>query len=116
MFSSGVDPGRSFFMRYREQFRLIVVIALVCACISLTIGLATAQDPPQLPHTRLVNKQRGDQRKRPPQQQETQPQDAGGESIKIQTELVQLDVKVIDQNGRPVSGLTKGDFAVYEDR
>jgi Ca-activated chloride channel homolog len=116
MFSSGVDPGRSFFMRHREQFRVIVVIALACACISLTIDLATAQDPPQHPPTKLVNKQRGDQRKRPPQRQETQPQDAGGESIKIQTELVQLDVKVTDQNGRPVSGLRKDDFAVYEDR
>src|SRR5215471_5269424 len=27
-FSSGVDPGRGFFMSCREQFRLIVVIAL----------------------------------------------------------------------------------------
>jgi Ca-activated chloride channel homolog len=103
-------------MRNREQFRLIVVIAIVCACISFTIGLATAQDPLQLPHARLVNKQRGDQQKRSPQRQEAQPQDTGGESIKITTEMVQLDVKVTDQNGRPISGLTKNDFAVYEDK
>jgi len=103
-------------MRCREQFRLIVVIALVCVCISLTIGLATAQDPPHLPHARLVNKQRSDQQKRPSQRQQTQSQDTGGESIKIPTEMVQLDVKVTDQNGRPVSGLAKDDFAIYEDR
>jgi Ca-activated chloride channel family protein len=30
--------------------------------------------------------------------------------------MVQLDVKVTDQNGRTVSGLTKGDFVVYEDK
>src|SRR5262245_1359749 len=100
-------------MRYLEPFRLIVVIAIVSACISLTIGIATAQDPPQIPHARLVNKQR--EQKKTPQRQETQPQDAGGESIKIPTEMVQLDVKVTDQNGRTVSGLTKNDFAVYED-
>lgn len=103
-------------MRNREQFRIIVVIAIVCALISLTVGLATAQDPPQLPRSRLVNKQRGDQQKRPAQRQESQSQDAGGESIKISTELVQLDVKVTDHNGRPVSGLTKSDFVVYEDK
>jgi Ca-activated chloride channel homolog len=103
-------------MRHREQFRLIVVIAIVYACISFMIGLAAAQDPPQLPLAKLINKQRGDQQRRPPQRQEAPPQDAGGESIKISTELVQLDVKVTDQNGRAVSGLTKNDFVVYEDK
>jgi Ca-activated chloride channel homolog len=103
-------------MRHREQVRVIIVIALVCAYIALTIGLATAQNPLQLPRARLVNQQRGGQEKKTPQRQEAQPQDAGGESIKISTEMVQLDVKVTDQNGRPVSGLTKDDFVVYEDK
>jgi Ca-activated chloride channel family protein len=116
MFSFGVDPGRGFFMRYLEQFRLFVVIALVCACISLTIGPAAARYPPQLARARLDNKQRGDQRERPPQRQEAQSQNPDGDSIKITTEMVQLDVKVTDQNGRPVSWLTKNDFAVYEDK
>jgi Ca-activated chloride channel homolog len=116
MFSSGVDPGRGFFMRHRKQVRVIIIIALVCACISLTIVLTTAQKPPQVPHTRLVRQQRDDQQKKSSQRQETQPQDTVGESIKISTELVQLDVKVTDQNGRSVSGLTKNDFAVYEDK
>ncbi|MBO0862092.1 MAG: hypothetical protein J2P21_27080 [Chloracidobacterium sp.] len=30
--------------------------------------------------------------------------------------MVQLDVKVTDHEGRPVSGLTKYDYAVYEDK
>jgi len=30
--------------------------------------------------------------------------------------MVQLDVKVTDQDGSPVSGLTKNDFVVYEDK
>jgi len=105
-------------MRYQEQVRVTVVIALVCACLALTIGPAVAQDPPQPP--RPANQQKGEQKKKAPPRQETQSdrqsQDTGGESIKIPTEMVQLDVKVTDQNGRPVFGLTKGDFAVYEDR
>jgi len=105
-------------MRNREQARGIVVIALVCACLALTIGPATAQRPPQPP--KPANQQKGDQQKKASQRQEAQterqPQDTGGESIKIPTEMVQLDVKVMDQNGLPVYGLTKGDFAVYEDK
>jgi len=30
--------------------------------------------------------------------------------------MVQLDVKVIDQNGRPIYDLTKNDFVIYEDK
>jgi len=100
-------------MRNREQARGIVVIALVCACLALTIGPATAQRQPQPPKP-------ANQQKKAPQRQEAkserQSQDTGNESIKILTEMVQLDVKVTDQNGQPVSGLTKGDFAVYEDK
>jgi VWFA-related protein len=101
-------------MRHREQVRVIVVIALVCACLRLAIGPATAQRPPANP----ANQQTSDQKKKVPQRQEAPPerksQDIGGESIKIPTEMVQLDVKVTDQNGRPVAGLTKNDFVVYE--
>ena len=38
------------------------------------------------------------------------------ESIKISTELVSLDVTVIDQNNQPVYNLNKEDFTVYEDK
>src|SRR5262245_8914721 len=107
-------------MRYREQGRVILVLALVCACLTITIGLATAQNPPQPPAARLVNQQKGDQKKKTPQRQEEraerQSQDTGSGSIKIPTEMVQLDVKVTDQNGLPVAGLTRDDFVVYEDK
>jgi Ca-activated chloride channel family protein len=107
-------------MRYREQGRVIIVLALVCACLTITIGLATAQNPPQPPAARLVNQQKGDQQKKTPQRQETraerQSQDTGSGSIKIPTEMVQLDVKVTDQDGHPVPGLTRNDFVVYEDK
>ncbi|MFN2455812.1 MAG: VWA domain-containing protein [Pyrinomonadaceae bacterium] len=35
--------------------------------------------------------------------------------IRIETNLVQLNVGVADQQGRPVTNLSRGDFAVYED-
>ena len=37
------------------------------------------------------------------------------EVIKIETELVNLNVRVIDRNNRPVNNLTQNDFKVYED-
>jgi Ca-activated chloride channel homolog len=107
-------------MRHREQLREIIVIAPACACLALTIGLATAKNPPQPLPPRPVNQQSGDQQKKAPQRQEAraegQPQETGGVSIKIPTEMVQLDVKVRDQDGRSVPGLTKDDFVVYEDK
>jgi hypothetical protein len=35
--------------------------------------------------------------------------------IKIETELVNLNVRVVDRNNRPVNNLTQNDFKVYED-
>ena len=103
-------------MRNRGQVNVIVVTALVCVCLALTSGPATAQ----LPLAKPLNQQTSDQKKKSPQRQEApserQPQDAGGESIKIQTEMVQLDVKVTDQTGRSIPELTKDDFVVYEDK
>jgi Ca-activated chloride channel homolog len=99
-------------MRHRDQAHVIIVIALVCACIALTMSIATAQDP----RARPGNQQGGDRQKKTRQPQESQSQDTGDESIKIPTEMVQLDVKVTDQNGRAISGLSKSDFAVYEDK
>jgi Ca-activated chloride channel homolog len=106
-------------MRHREQCRVIVVVALVCPCLALTISLATAQNPQQPPPPEPANQQIGEQKKKSPQRQgaqtDRQSQDIGG-SIKIRTEMVQLDVKVTDESGHTVPGLTKDDFVVYEDK
>jgi VWFA-related protein len=107
-------------MRHREQVRVMIVIAPVCAFLALTLVPATAQNQSQLTPARSLNHQRSDQRKTSSRRQESQDgprsQDPGDASIKIPTEMVQLDVKVTDQSGRPVSGLTKDDFVVYEDK
>jgi VWFA-related protein len=107
-------------MRYQEQVRVIIVIALVGAPLTLTISPTTAHPSSQHLPNRLANQQKSDQRNTSSQrkntQEEGQSKNTGGESIKIPTEMVQLDVKVTDQNGRPASGLTKDDFVVYEDK
>src|SRR5215470_18296846 len=38
-----------------------------------------------------------------------------GDILKINADLVTLNVRVIDRNNRPINGISKGDFAVYED-
>jgi VWFA-related protein len=121
MLSAQAKSGKGlFFMRHRKQVRVIIAIAIGCAYLALTFGLATAQNPPQPTPNRPVNKQRRDQQKTSPQRQEAQEerqsQDTLGVSIKIPTEMVQLDVKVTDHDNRPISGLTKSDFVVYEDK
>ena len=107
-------------MRHRKQVRIVVVIALVWACLAITIGLATAENPPQPAPAGQFNQQRGDKQKKAPQRQEPRAErkseDTVDGSIKIPTEMVQLDVKVTDQNGLPIPGLTKNDFVVYEDK
>src|SRR5687768_4822735 len=37
------------------------------------------------------------------------------EIIKIDTELVNLNVRVVDRNNRPVNNLAEKDFKIYED-
>ena len=42
-------------------------------------------------------------------------QDPDDDVIRTDTSLVQLNIGVVDKQGRPITSLTKGDFAVYED-
>ncbi|MBO0859833.1 MAG: VWA domain-containing protein [Chloracidobacterium sp.] len=107
-------------MLHRERVRVIITIAAVGASLALKIGLAAAQNPPQPSPAGPLNQQSGDKQKPPQQRREAQAErqsrEVGEDPIKIPTEMVQLDVKVTDHEGRPVSGLTKDDFAVYEDK
>ena len=61
---------------------------IAVACLGVGVILAAAQDAP-LPQTSPAK-------------------------LRVTTRLVQLDVLVTDKQGRPVSGLTKDDFALYE--
>src|SRR5688500_13444490 len=35
--------------------------------------------------------------------------------VKVDTELVNLNVRVVDRNNRPISGLNQSDFKIFED-
>jgi len=43
------------------------------------------------------------------------PDDDENKIVKIDTDLVNLDVRVVDRNGRPVSNLAEADFKVFEE-
>jgi Ca-activated chloride channel family protein len=106
-------------MLNRTTFR-IISLALILALFGVAaIHNAEAQDPPRPPEP-----------KRPPQQQDARERKGaprqgaqadelgtpGEDRIKIDTDLVNLDVMVIDQNNNPVFNLKKEDFSVYEDK
>jgi Ca-activated chloride channel family protein len=106
-------------MLKRTIFR-VFSLALVIALLSLTsIYNAEAQDPPQPPQPKQAPQQKDAKDKKGAQRQGAQADDPGtpGEDrIKIETDLVNLDVTVVDQNNNPFFNLRKEDFSVYEDK
>jgi Ca-activated chloride channel family protein len=107
-------------MSNRSAFRS-VSLALILALLSMpAIYNAGAQDPPRPPQPKQPQQQQNDLRdKKGAQRQGAEAEDlgtSGEDRIKIDTDLVNLDVTVIDQNNNPVFNLKKEDFAVYEDK
>src|SRR6185503_8134107 len=103
-------------MRYPKSFRFMLVAALAgCLAFSITLSATAQQQPPQPPTKPPEQKKsdppKGDQKKAPQRQGavvEPPVQDLGGDStIKIDTQLVELDVTVIDQANRPIFTLSK---------
>ena len=111
-------------MRYLRLTRPLLVAALAgCLVLSMLVAVTAQQAPPQPPPKQSEQKKsdppKGDQKKTPTRQgaQAEQPTQDLGTSIKIDTQLVQLDVTVIDQGNRPIfDDLSKEDFTVYEDK
>jgi len=95
-------------------------LMLVVALLSLsTIRSAGAQDPPrppepkQTPQREDTRDKKGEKRQGAKADERTVNRD---EVFNIDTDLVLLDVTVIDQNNTPVMNLKKEDFSVYEDK
>jgi Ca-activated chloride channel family protein len=107
-------------MHRPERSRNTISTLLVCFLSASIQARIVAQDPPQPPQPRPATPQKSDNPKKTDRRQGAQSDDPsqapGGEVIKIDTELVQLDVTVIDQNNNPVFSLSKENFAVYEDK
>ena len=106
-------------MLNRTTFR-IVSLALILTMISVpVIYNADAQDPPRPPEPKQAPQQQDAKERKGAQRQgakaDEQIVDKEG-VIKVDTDLVLLDVTVIDQNNTPIMGLKKEDFSVYEDK
>jgi Ca-activated chloride channel homolog len=97
-------------------FLLPLVIALLSLPVIYNVG---AQDPPQPPPSKQAPQQKDARDKKGAQRQgaqaDEQTLDRDG-SIKVETDLVLLDVMVVDQSNNPVMNLKKEDFSVYEDK
>jgi len=106
-------------MSNRTVFR-IISLALILALLSVhAIHNADAQDPPRPPEPKRPPQQQDAGERKGSQRQGSQADDlgtSGEDRIKIDTDLVNLDVTVIDQNNNPVANLKKEDFSVYEDK
>src|SRR5262249_17291333 len=100
-------------MLNRTAFR-IFSLALALALISnLAIHSAGAQDPPRPPQPKQAPQQKDPKDRKGAQRQGAQADDQGtpgDDRIKIDTDLVNLDVTVVDQNNTPVFNLKKEDF------
>jgi Ca-activated chloride channel homolog len=105
-------------MRIRKDSRNLTITLLTCFFVGSALVQIPAQDRPRVVQPRLTTQQQNDQQKKSNDRQrgENQPQELGLGAIKIDTELVQLDVTVIDQRNNPIFNLSKEDFTVYEDK
>jgi Ca-activated chloride channel homolog len=101
-------------MYTRGGFRITISILLASALSVSTLTQIAAQYPLQAPQPKIDKSKKADRHQGA--QSDDLSQEPSGEVIKIDTELVQLDVTVIDQNNNPVFSLNKDDFTVYEDR
>jgi Ca-activated chloride channel family protein len=106
-------------MQVQRQFRRIVHLSLVCVMVVATSVQVATQDPPRPPQPKPTTQPQSDKSKKPDRRQDAQAddrQEPGAEVIRIDTELVQLDVSVVDQKNNPIFGLNQNDFTVYEDK
>ncbi|HKQ74553.1 MAG TPA: VWA domain-containing protein [Blastocatellia bacterium] len=106
-------------MLNRTAFRFFSLALIVALLSSPVIHGAGAQDPPRPPEPKRTQPQKDPKDKKGAQRQGAQadqPVTDKDTTFKIDTELVLLDVTVIDQNNTPVFNLNKDDFSVYEDR
>jgi Ca-activated chloride channel family protein len=94
-------------------------MTLIVLLSAPAVHRGAAQDPAQPPPPKPTPTTKDQQDKKGAQRQgaqaEEQQLDQEG-TIKLDTDLVLLDVSVVDQNNQPIFDLRKEDFAVYEDK
>jgi Ca-activated chloride channel family protein len=99
---------------------LSIVFCIALASAFYNFSIADAQSPPTpnraaqilpIPSPSIIQKPGGSPNAMPTPEDE----DDDGGVIKIDTELVNLNVRVIDRTNRPINTLTQNDFKIYED-
>jgi Ca-activated chloride channel family protein len=106
-------------MSKQSIFRVSALSLIIVLLGLATIHSAGAQDPPrppepkQTPQRQDARDKKGD--KRQSAQADEQIIDKDGKIV-VDTDLVLLDVKVVDQENTPIMNLKKEDFIVYEDK
>jgi Ca-activated chloride channel family protein len=115
---TGVQSGEKIVMNNRNIFRAALVMLIIALLSVPAVNFAGAQDPPQPPPPKPASQQKDPKDKKGAQRQGAQAdeQAVGEDRIKIDTDLVNLDVTVIDQNNNPVFNLKKEDFSIFEDK
>ena len=117
-FGSIAGAGGTVIGRLCHPLTAALVVSMVA--VWLMSGIATgAQDPALPPAPRPKPNAESPQDKRGARRQGAQADDQKldrDNTIKVDTDLVVLDVSVIDQNNNPVFELKKEDFQVFEDK
>lgn len=106
--------------------RLALVLLLGLALLGAPLRPARAQQGPQPPAPKPTQQKKDtrsdskDQQKREPNRQDSradsQPSTDDAGTVKMNVDLVSLDVSVVDQNNAPIFNLDEDVFAVYEDK
>ena len=120
-------------LHLRRRWNVLAVMFTVSLVVGLFVveaqqskpPVAPPAEPPQTPRPELKQEpkpepkkvdKRKDKREDAIDKQQPLGKQDDIESVKIETNVVELDVFVIDQTNAPVSNLNKDNFAVYEDK
>src|SRR5499425_3163668 len=106
-------------MLNRTTFRIVSPALILALLILPAIYNADAQDPPRPPEPKRAPQQQDAREKKGARRQGAQADEQTVDKegvIKVDTDMVLLDVTVIDQNNTPIMSLKKEDFSVYEDK
>src|SRR5262245_10486790 len=108
-------------MLYRRSLFVTLVITLIALLSGPVVHRAGAQDPvqPPTPKPTPATKEQKEKERKGAQRQGAQADDQTIDkegTIKLDTDLVLLDVSVVDQNNVGIFDLKKDDFAIFEDK
>ncbi|HEX5080627.1 MAG TPA: VWA domain-containing protein [Blastocatellia bacterium] len=106
-------------MSNRIIFRVFSLASIITLLSLSAIREAGAQDPPRPPEPKPAPQREDAKARKGDKRQGAQADEQIVDKqsvIEIKTDLVQLDVTVIDQNGLAIMDLQKDDFTVYEDK